>query len=246
MGNKIDIEEIKLLIPDYITGSLSEEDNKKVKSAIEDSIELNELYVDMKNAFELADAAEFDEPAPQYWNNLLPRVHNKIEERNIHVHDKNPLSYIWKILLPAAAVILIFILFRVTYNPEPQIAKKEYKIIEQEKSEPKVTEENKIEPIQKKRHDYTDVKDTRRENKTFHRKTNIEQDEINKINNIAESSIQFDEAIESTTFASLTIEELTIFGAGTPGMLDEDINDELENLPDSKREAFLEELKNNL
>ena len=246
MKNKLNIEEIKLLIPDYVTGSLSEEENSAVKNAIENSDELKELYADMKNAFEFTDSVKFDEPAQQYWNNLLPRIHKRIDEREQQLLAKNPLSYIWKILVPVAAVILIFIIYRISYTPAPEITKNEEKNIRQEKIITKDTVKKEIEPLKTKGNigPVTTQNNTVRRKKIDIKKTNVEKVENNEIENITKTDLIDNE--RNGDFASLAIDELTIFGAGSPGILDDDIDDELEKLNDSDRETFLEKLKNNL
>lgn len=248
MKNKLNIEEIKLLIPDYVTGSLSDEESSAVKNAIDNSDELKELYFDMKNAFEFTDSVKYEEPSPQYWNNLLPKIHRKIEEREQQSLAKNPLSYLWKILVPVAAVLLIFIVYRISYNPAPEITQKEENKFQQEKIITKDTVKKEIKQLQTEENTEPVItkNNTVRRKKTDIKKTIIEQVEINDNEKITKTDILVNENEHNGDLAFLAIDELTIFGAGAPGILDDDINDELEKLNDSDRETFLEELKNNL
>jgi hypothetical protein len=248
MKNKQKIEEIKLLIPDYVTGSLSEEESNTVKNAIENSSELRELYTVMKNAFEFTDSVKFEEPAPQYWNNLLPRIHQKIEERGQQSLAKYPLSFIWKILVPVAAVVLIFIVYRISYSPAPDITQNENKKYLQENIDSKDTVKKEIEQVQTKKNSKPVItkNNTIRRNKINIKKTNVEKDENYGNENITKTDILVKRNGENGDFASLAIDELSIFGAGTPGILDEDIDNELDKLTDSDRETFLEELNSNL
>jgi len=248
MKNKQKIEEIKLLIPDYVTGSLSGEESNTVKNAIENSSELRELYTLMKNALEFTDSVKFEEPALQYWNNLLPRIHQKIDERGQQLLAKSPLSYIWKILVPVAAVVLIFIVYRISYSPAPDIAQIENKKYQQEIIDTKDTVKKEIEPVQtKKNTDPVMTKNnTIRRNKINIKKTNVEKKENNENENITKTDILIKQNGKNGDYASLAIDELTIFGAGAPGILDEDIDDEVDKLTDSDREVFLEELNSNL
>lgn len=250
MKKKINLEDIKLLIPDFITGSLSEEESKTVKNAINNSDELRELYVNIKNAFAFTDSVKIVEPSPQYWNNLLPKIHQRIEEREQQSLAKNPISYVWKILVPVAAVLLIFIIYKISYSPTPDISQKEEKKFEQENIKAGDTVKKEIEPLQIK--ESTEPVITKNNNvrrkKLNIKEINVKQFEnINNENinneNIAKSNLLVD---ENEGFASIAVDEITIFGAGAHGIFDEEIENELSKLADSDREAFLEELKNNL
>lgn len=248
MKNILNTEEIKLLMPDYVTGSLSEEENSAVKYAIENSNELKELYFDIKNALEFTSSAEFEEPPPQYWNNLLPRIHQNLDAQKQHSLAVNPFSYLWKILVPVAAVILIFIIYRISYDPEQDITQKQDNNVQQEDIVTKDTVKKEIETL-RSGDSIEFVKtynNTVPRNKKYVKKYNIEQFENYEFENFAETNILVNENGQKSEFASLAIDELTIFGAGAPGMLDEDLNDELEKLNDADHEKFLKELKSNL
>lgn len=248
MKNKLNIEDIKLLIPDYITGSLSEDESLMVKDAIDKSSELKELYIDMKNAFEFTDSVKFEEPAAQYWNNLLPKIHQKIDEREQQSLAKNPMSYLWKILVPVAAVVLIFIIYRISFVSGPEITQNEEKIYKQENTEAKDTVKKEIESVQTEKNLEPEIS---KENTVIKKTHRIKKNDIKHPENYAHENIEKKDVIikvneENEDFASLVVEELTIFGAGSPGVFDEDVNNELDKLNDSDRETFLEELNRNL
>jgi len=250
MKNILDIQKIKLLLPDYITGSLSEEEALMVKNAIGASEEVKNLYLDMKNALEFAGSVRYEEPAPQFWNNLLPRIHEKIDEREQKRLDKNPLSYIWKILVPVAAVILIFVIYKISFTPNTEISEKEQKNINNEKVEKKDTVTNIEKPVRPEPNDenianennekprnvrhYKTEKMQKREvlaNKTNDFEKPVSKEDIGKINNKDLASIA-------------EMEELSIFGAGSPGTLDEDTENELNKLGKKEQDKLLEELPN--
>lgn len=246
MKNKFNIEEIKLLIPDYISGSLKEEENSLVKNAIDSSDELKELYLDMKNAFEFADTMKYEEPSPQYWNNLLPKIHEKIEAREQQSLAKNPVSYIWKILVPVAAVILIFIIYKVSFTPETEITQNQDKQIKEEKAVIKDSVKEEISPLQTK----DEIKPGISKNNAVHKLSRAKDTDfaIGQKDNVEEPVIQDEVKIETTDesddFASLAVEELAIFGAGAQGPIDDELNIELEKLSSSDQDNFLEELSN--
>ncbi len=125
MNSKINIEEIKFLIPDYITNSLEDKDKLTVESALSESAELREFYNEMKGTFEFVSAVKFEEPSPQYWNSLLPRIHEKLEAKAARKFSWDSITAIWKIIVPVAAVILIFVAYVLLRSPENQISKKQ-------------------------------------------------------------------------------------------------------------------------
>jgi hypothetical protein len=243
MKNKLNTEKLKLLIPDYITGSLSEEEYKIVKQAIEQSDEVRELYSVMKNAFEFTGSVKFEEPAPQYWNNLLPRIHQKIDEREQQSLAKNPMAYFWKILVPAAAVVLIFIIYRITFTPSHEFTQKAEIVFEQVKIDIKDTV--KTENVQHESENVTLKYNVIKSEKLNYKKKYIKDNKVNE-QYVTESNIVEEESEESEGFAAITVEQLTIFGADTPGILDDDLDTEIDKLTDSDRDEFLKELNINL
>lgn len=257
MTNKFDIEKIKLLLPDYVTGSLSEDEAQMVKNAIDASEEVKILYLDMKNALDFAGAVKYKEPAPQYWNNLLPRIHEKIDEREQKSAAKNPLSYIWKVLVPVAAVILIFIVYRISFTPKTEISENEQKNINNEKVEKIDTAEHKT-PVEKfiekpvtpktNEENIANKKNEKSRNVRHHRTEKIQKNE-----NLANETNDFEKPVSREDIGKITrkelasiadVDELSIFGAGTPGTLDEDTEKELDKLNKDQQDNLLKELSN--
>jgi hypothetical protein len=242
MKNKTDIEKIKLLLPDYVTGTLSGDEALMVKNAIDASEELKNLYLDMKNALEFAGSVKYEEPASEYWNNLLPRIHEKIDEREQKSLAKNPLSYIWKVLVPVAAVILIFVVYRISFTPNSEISEKEQKNTNKEKVERKDTVERKNEVeknIEKQATPKLNEENIASENNKprnikHHRTEKIQkrEDLANKTNDLEKTVSKEDIGkINNKVLASLAeVEEFSIFDSGTPGTLDEDTENELDKL----------------
>ena len=246
MENKFNIEEIKLLIPDYVSGSLTEEENSMVKNAIDSSDELKELYLDMKNAFEFADTMKYEEPAPQYWNNLLPKIHKKIDAREQQSLAKNPLTYIWKILVPVAAVVLFLIIYKISFAPDTEITQNQDRQIKEEKTVTKDTVKEEIAPLKTK----DDTKYEVAKNNVIHKKSKTKdvdyaaEQKDNVKEPVRQNEIKIKSNEENDDFASLAVDELTIFGAGMHGTIDDDLDNELEKLSSSDQENFLEELSN--
>ncbi len=132
MNNKLNTEEIKFMIPDYISGMLNDTDKVQVDEAIKESAEVREFYNEMKGTFDFVSTVKFEEPAPVYWNSLLPRIHDKIDSRESKGFSWDKIASMWKVLVPIAAIILIALVY---YMVKP--------------SNTQLTEEKKIEQIKK-------------------------------------------------------------------------------------------------
>ena len=52
MNNKLNIEEIKYYIPDYITGVINDNDKMIVETALKQSQELKEFYNELNHSLE--------------------------------------------------------------------------------------------------------------------------------------------------------------------------------------------------
>ncbi len=246
MNNKLNLEEIKLLLPDYITGSLSESENKKVEGAIAASSSLKEIYQQMREALDFARSIQADEPSPQYWVNLLPRIHERLEAKE----KNNPASYIWKILVPVAAVVLIFIIYRISYNPETEISKNEVIKNYNEKLVTKDTTEKKIEktptPVRNEENLAEDKQAT--EKRHYIKRKYKEKDEDNLANKNNENKENRDnirkEFIDNDLESVADVDDYAIFGAGVPGSIDDETDNELDKLNDNEQNDLLETLSN--
>src|SRR5258706_3939025 len=154
MNNKLNIGELKYLMPDYISGLLSDNDKLIIENALKSSAELREFYEDVKGTFEFVKNVKFEEPPALYFNTLLPKIHEKIEQRASRKFQWSNIGAMWKIIIPVAAVLLIFIFYMVLKSPEDQLTKKEIKPIEEIKKDtpksqtPEIKDEKKniIEP----------------------------------------------------------------------------------------------------
>ena len=257
MSIKPDIEKIKLLLPDYVTGTLSEEEAHTVKNAIDSSDEVKNLYLDMKNALEFAGSVKYEEPAPQYWNNLLPKIHEKIDERGQKRLAKNPLSYVWKVLVPVAAVILIFIIYKISFTPNTEISEKKQQNINNEKVEKKDTagqktsfQKNIEKPVTPESSDENIANENvEKPQKVKHHKS----EKIQKREDLANKTNDLEKPVSREDFGKISnkdlvsiaeVEEMSVFGAGTPATLDEDTENELEKLDKNDQDNLLQELSN--
>ena len=240
------IEDIKILIPDYITGSLNKEEAEIVENAIRSNNEIADLYNEMKNAFDFVNDVKFDEPMPQYWNNLLPRIHEKIEAKEQKGLFKAPIPLLWKILLPVAAVILIFIIYKIAYTPETQFTQKKIDTIQQQTQKEQNTEK-KIEPVEKQQAENNiepklNVKQTI--NKRYHFTENNKFEKSSDQDNLAQNE-QKTESTETElldAFASVDANDIATLTETEGTGIDEELINEMDKLNSNDKEIILEEL----
>ncbi|MCI0449402.1 MAG: hypothetical protein L0Y79_06400, partial [Chlorobi bacterium] len=123
MKSKINIEQHKQLIPDYITGQIDEKDKLILERAMGESPELKAFYEDIKATLSFVSSVKLEEPSPAYWNTLLPRIHERIERREAEKFSWAKVSAVWKVLVPIAAVILIAIIYYLAKPSDIQMTK---------------------------------------------------------------------------------------------------------------------------
>jgi len=253
MTDKVkNIEEIKLLFPDYILGRLNEQEVKAVEDAINNSDELKLLLEEMGGTFNFLGNVKFTEPEPQYWQTLLPRIHQRLEEAEEKRFSWDKLAVYWKFVIPAAAVILIAIFYFAILNKsnDSTITKKENKekIIDTSKSTEKkeeikketVKEENNVDN-KKSNHDrYND-------NKHKILKDIKEQFTDSKDNEIKKTDeIKKEDFINNDIESAINLEEESILVGGAGG-IDDEMDRELNMLSNKEQELLIEELsKSNL
>jgi len=250
MNSKLDIEEIQLLIPDYISGELSDEEKALVESAMKESAELRQFYSEMKETFNFVGSVKFTEPAPQYWNSLLPRIHEKIESREAKGFSWDKVSAVWKVLVPIAAVILIALVYYIVKPSNTQLT--EDKKIENIKKDS--SKDNSDSPIEEKQvekkndNNLTDEQDKSTEKQNII----IKRDNVKRNDNIVkdeEKSQNNNDVVKETVkdeqlAIDVDIEETAIFATGEAAGFDEEIENELKNLNDSEQSQLLDEIIN--
>lgn len=250
MKDKFNIEEIQLLIPDYISGGLNDSERVLVEIAINESAELKQFYIDMKETFNFVGSVKFQEPAPQYWSSLLPRIHEKIESRETKGFSWDKVSAVWKVLVPIAAVILIALVYYIVKPSNTQLTE-EKKIENIDKDSSKDNDNNPKEEKQvekKNENNLTNEQDKSTEKQNIiikkdnvKRNDNIVKDEEKSQNNNAVVK----ETVKDEQFAvDVDIEETSIFGTGEAAGFDEEIENELKNLNDTEQSQLLDEIIN--
>ncbi len=250
MNSKINIEEIQLMIPDYISGELSDEEKALVEGAMKESDELRQFYSEMKDTFNFVGSVKFTEPSPQYWNSLLPRIHEKIESRESKGFSWDKVSAIWKVLVPIAAVILIALVYYIVKPSNTQLTEeKKIENIKKDSSKDNSNIPKEEKQVEKKNeNNLTDEQDKSSEKQNgvikkdnIKRNDNIVKDEENSVNN---NDVVKETVKDEQLAVDVDIEETSIFATGEAAGFDEEIENELKNLNDSEQSQLLDEIIN--
>lgn len=254
-------EEIQLLIPDYITGSLDEQDKSRVEKALNESTELRAFYNDMKSALDFVGTVKFEEPSPQYWNNLLPRIHEKIDARASRGFSWEKIAALWKVIVPVAAVVLIAVVYLLVKNPSEQQFSDRNVITNSQNNTSKENTENKQKEVtqpEKTQELANNTLNNTQETKTVKRvskpkETTPSNDNITQVNNNTQNTdenpvIGNNDINDNNEIASLNVDETTLFpAAGTETNIDEETQSAINKLDDTEKDKLLEELtKTNL
>lgn len=113
MNREFSKEELLFNLPDFIEGRL---DNSEMKEAILYEISNNpgfrEEYEMLGGTIRKFRNFELSEPPSNYFNNLLPVINEKIDNRKRKPGFSKSISFLWKIAVPAAAVLLFVFTFR--------------------------------------------------------------------------------------------------------------------------------------
>jgi hypothetical protein len=116
MNKNINNEDLIYSLPDYITGKLND---KGIKFRIEEEIRNNngfrQEYELLKETYTSLKNLEFSEPPAHYFNNLIPRLNQRIENESkfsfVHLFR---LANLFKYALPAVTVVCVILLITFT------------------------------------------------------------------------------------------------------------------------------------
>jgi hypothetical protein len=255
MSGKLNIEDQKFLIPDYITGSLNDTEKAAVEDALKQSAELRQFYDETRGTLEFVSTVKFDEPSLQYWNSLLPRIHEKIEARHAKRSLWAGIPALWKIIVPVAAILLFFVFYQILRSPEKQITKDDNNTIREnvvKDSSKQVKTENKEEikqPVEQQEEKLAKQDDNNiRQPRTVRR--NHENREVKIIdNNVAQDNNHKNENEMNSSsdnsnedFASVDPDDISIIASASPGGIDEETEHELNKLDNNEKDELLQDL----
>jgi hypothetical protein len=257
--NNYNIEELKLLIPDYITGDISIVDKQKIEEALNNSEEIARFHQEMKSAFEFISEVKQNEPEPAYWNSLIPRIHDRIEERQQSKFSWGNIASLWKILVPVSAIVLIAILYYSFSPSETEITKDDKQELQQElkSKEENITadtiskvntedsKQNNILPGNNIKERSIDEKSPKKflvpDRKIFQPK--LQDDNIVK-DETPEKQIDPVNTNESADIVNIDPDETAVFTIGESAGLDEETEIELNKLKENEKDLLLEQLLN--
>ena len=254
MKNKVNMKDMQLLLPDYISGSLNVEETRIIEDAIKSNTEISEMYNEMKSAFKFVESVKSEEPVPQYWNNLLPRIHERMEARKEKKLFNKPVPVLWKVLVPIAAVILIALIYRVAFISEKQYTEKKENIIqpqpekEQKQVNPQIIEnesKEEAENIEKEPNTERVPRNHFKVNKKEHPEKEIlisENENLANENN--NDIIDQNEKKLIDEFASVDINALTYVTGPEIEEQSEELEHEVEKLSSNEKEDLLKDISN--
>lgn len=251
MNNKLNTEEIKFMIPDYISGQLNDAEKVLVEEAIRDSAEVREFYNETKGIFDFVSSVKLEEPAPGYWNSLLPRIHDKIESREARSFSWDKIASFWKVLVPIAAIILIALVYFMVKPSNTQLTedKKIEKIINDSSKNNSNKENIKEDKQVENKSEDNIVKDDKQADKNrinVVKKDNVKiNDDLAKDNtSVIKENNELHEIKDEQVATEIDIEETAVFASGEGAGFDEETENELKKLDDSEQNMLLKELEN--
>lgn len=107
-------EELLYSLPDYINGQLK--DHKlivKIENEIANNPDFEIEYENLKNTFSFLEKTNFEEPSEAYFNNLLPNINAKLDEKK-QKKSFNILDYLapsLKYVLPVICVMFVVYIY---------------------------------------------------------------------------------------------------------------------------------------
>lgn len=258
MNKKLNTEQLEQLIPDYITGDISDADKAAVETAMNESPELREFYNEMKETFTFVSSVKQEEPSPQYWGSILHRVHERIESEHEKKFSWGNIAALWKVLVPFAAVVVIALVYYLTRPSDVQLTKDDQKTEQKDNNMPKQdsNEQNKQQPeTQEQKITQPDENNIVKEVQPNNSNTNVVRERrgmnSNDNNNVVKDERTPDNtddvrlpSNENGDVASVELDELSIFTSGTSAGLDEETEDDLKKLDNKELDKLLIELEN--
>jgi hypothetical protein len=101
-------------LPDYINNTLSDDKLKeKIDFEISNNPEFRTIFEDMKTSLEFIRSSKLDNPPDNYFNNLLPRINEKIA-RKTEIKSVFGIARIlnyWKYALPVFVIATFFFIY---------------------------------------------------------------------------------------------------------------------------------------
>lgn len=141
-NNKI-YEELLFDLPDYISGKITDRARiSEIENQINSDAKFRSEYENLKLTFNTLENIKIDEPSDAFFNNLLPKIHQKINERE--TTDEHKVS-IWNRFFPVLKYVLpviVLIIFVYIYNIDNSTVIKKYDTLTSKSNELIINEKN--------------------------------------------------------------------------------------------------------
>ena len=129
--------EIRNYLPDFLSDRVSPEDRRVIEEHLALCRSCQAEAAEQTRAFIALKQSEAPLPPEAYWQNFLPRLHERLEKRKArglgYEIGQEFRPWIYKVLIPSVALVAtIFILTRIDFVPESQQSISELRQIVQE------------------------------------------------------------------------------------------------------------------
>jgi len=108
-------DDLFFLIPDFLEGNITDSEIlKKIELKIKSDDTFRQEINDIRTSISFLKKAEFPEPGPAYFNNLLPRINIRMEsqQRDNGLLNIFRLSRIWKYAVTVIPVLLLLFIYK--------------------------------------------------------------------------------------------------------------------------------------
>ena len=117
--------EIRNYLPDFLSDRVSPEDRRVIEEHLALCRSCQAEAAEQTRAFIALKQSEAPLPPEAYWQNFLPRLHERLEKRKArglgYEIGQESRPWIYKVLIPSVALVAtIFILTRIDFVPESQ------------------------------------------------------------------------------------------------------------------------------
>ncbi len=114
-------EELRNDLPDFLRGRMSAEDRNRIEEHLATCASCREEAASLEKTFSHIAEAPSITPPETYWRNFLPRLHERITERQTRrrvTPNVGPVPWINRFLIPSAALVAtVLILFQIRIVP---------------------------------------------------------------------------------------------------------------------------------
>lgn len=119
-NNELNIEDLKLELPDYISGELKDNTmRQKIEILIRTDNDFKNEYNSLRTALSFISTSEFEKPQELYFANLQSRILEKTSAKEEAIPFYNKIISYWKYLVPAVTVCIVILIYTSNMNTVP-------------------------------------------------------------------------------------------------------------------------------